>query len=165
MFHFSAMRSAPSNWEVNSYWGKYDFGTGRPYSPREFDPIGTRLMTSTPQPIAMSTTPDPTRLVATFVACCDDPHCVSTVVAATDRGRPAVNHAVRAMLNDCSPTWLTQPATTWPISPGSMPERSITSCCIVANRSAGCMDERPPPRLPIGERTASTITTSVIAAA
>ena len=48
------------------------------------EPIGTRLMTSTPQATATSTTPAPTRPVARLVACCDEPHWVSTVVAATD---------------------------------------------------------------------------------
>ena len=33
------------------------------------------------------------------MACWLEPHWVSTVVAAADRGRPAVSHAVRAMLN------------------------------------------------------------------
>src|SRR5262249_10191277 len=30
MPHWSAMRSAPSNCDVTSYWGKYDLGIGRP---------------------------------------------------------------------------------------------------------------------------------------
>ena len=71
--------------------------------------MGTRLMTSTPQATATSTTPEATRLVARLVACWEEPHWVSTVVAATCSGRPAVSQAVRAMLNDCMPTWLTQP--------------------------------------------------------
>ena len=50
-----------------------------------FEPIGTRLMTSTPQARATSTTPEPTRPVATFVACWDDPHWVSTVVGGDRR--------------------------------------------------------------------------------
>ena len=43
------------------------------------------------------------------MACCDDPHWLSTVVAATERGRPAVSQAVRVTLKDCSPAWVTQP--------------------------------------------------------
>ena len=69
-------------------------------SPR-LEPIGTRLMTSTPQATATSTTPEPTRLVAKLVACWDEPHWLSTVVAATEMGRPAVSHAVRLTLKDC----------------------------------------------------------------
>ena len=84
-------------------------------------PIGTRLITSTPQARATSTTPAPTSAVARSVACWLLPHWVSTVVAAIVSGRPAASHAVRPMLNACSPTWLTQPPTTWSISAGSMP--------------------------------------------
>ena len=50
-------------------------------------PIGTRLIASTPHARATSTTPAPTSDVARLVACCDDPHWVSTVVAATDSGQ------------------------------------------------------------------------------
>ena len=89
-------------------------GTPRPSFLDEFEPMGTRDMSSTPQAMATSTTPEPTRLVARLVACCDEPHWVSTVVAAVVSGRPALSQAVRPMLNDCSPTWLTHPVTTWP---------------------------------------------------
>ena len=61
---------------------------------------------------ATSTTPDPIIDAARLVACCDDPHWLSTVVAATSSGSPALSQAVRAMLNVCSPTWLTQPPMT-----------------------------------------------------
>ena len=61
-------------------------------------PIGIRLITSTPQATAMSTTPEPTSEEARLVACCDEPHCVSTVVAAVESGRPAASQAVRVML-------------------------------------------------------------------
>ena len=62
-----------------------------------------------PHDSATSTTPDPTIDAARLVACCDDPHWLSTVVAATSSGSPALSQAVRAMLNVCSPTWLTHP--------------------------------------------------------
>ena len=90
MPHLSAMRSAPSNCEVISYCGKYDFGIGmpRPRSLRPLEPIGTRLITSTPPARAESTAPLPTRAVARLVACCDEPHWVSTVVLATDEREP-----------------------------------------------------------------------------
>ena len=54
-----------------------------------------------------------------------DPHWVSMVVAATVNGNPAASQALRVMFNVCSPTWLTQPPTTWPTSLGSMPVRSM----------------------------------------
>src|SRR4051812_42934556 len=111
MPHLSAMRSAPSNCVVHSYRAKYDFGTALPTPSLRLDPIGTRLMSSTPHATATSTTPDATRLVAMLVACWDEPHWPSTVVAAAERGSPAASHAVRVMLNACMPTWLTQPPT------------------------------------------------------
>jgi hypothetical protein len=85
---------------------------GRPNSPRVAAPNGTRDIDSTPQESATSTTPARTSVAARFVACCDEPHWESTVVAATVIGRPALSQAVRAMLKVCSPTWLTQPPTT-----------------------------------------------------
>ena len=62
-----------------------------------------------------------------------------------------MSHAVRATLNDCSPTWLTQPPTTWPTSAGSMPDcaRSARSAR-APSRSAGWTVDRPPLRRPIG---------------
>ncbi len=54
--------------------------------------MGTRLMTSTPQAAATSTTPAEMKLLAMLVACCDEPHWLSTVVQAAEIGqarRPA----------------------------------------------------------------------------
>src|SRR4051812_24882192 len=127
------------------------------------EPSGTRLIISTPQASTVSTAPEEMSPAARLVACCDEPHWLSTVVAATVSGSPAANQAVRAMLNDCSPTWLTQPPTTWSTTVGSIPARAMASFCTAPSRSAACMLDRPPPRRPIGLRTASTITTSVMA--
>src|SRR6187431_2783457 len=123
------------------------------------EPIGIRLIASTPQARPRSITPAPTSDDTRLVACWLEPHCVSTVVAAVDIGRPAASHAVRDTLNACSPTWLTQPPTTWPTSVGSMPVRSTIARWTIESTSAGCMVDRPPPRLPMGVRTASTMTT------
>ena len=46
-------------------------------------------MLSTPQLSATSTTPAFTSVAARLVACCDEPHWASTVVAATSSGMPA----------------------------------------------------------------------------
>ena len=64
--------------------------------------MGTRLMTSTPQATATSTTPEPTRLVAKLVACWDEPHWLSTVVRG-DRDRAGRRSATRCglTLKDC----------------------------------------------------------------
>ena len=61
--------------------------------PARLDPIGARLITSTPQAAATSTTPEATKLVAMLVACWDEPHWESTVVQAVVTGRPAVSQA------------------------------------------------------------------------
>src|SRR3954452_17954559 len=114
-----------------------------------------------PQLSALSTTPPFTSATARLVACCDDPHWASTVVAATSIGMPALSHAVRAMLNVWGPTWPTQPPMTWPIDAGSMPLRWTAATCTAPRSSAGCSLLSPPLRLPSGDRTASTMTTSV----
>src|SRR5881392_1228238 len=129
-----------------------------------FDPMGTRLIDSTPHVTTTSAAPPATNELARLVACWDEPHCESTVVAATVRGSPAVSHEVRAMLNDCSPTWDTHPPTTCSTWAGSVPDRSTTACWTAPSSSDGCTLDNPPPRLPMGVRTASTITTSVMTA-
>ena len=43
-------------------------------------------MLSTPAAIVMSQTPDWMRFAAKWIACCDEPHCRSTVVAGTSIG-------------------------------------------------------------------------------
>jgi len=45
---------------------------------------------------------------------------------------------------------------------GSIPVRSIRARMLWAPRSAGCSPDRPPPRLPTGVRTASTMKASVM---
>ena len=46
-------------------------------------PSGTRLMASTPQATPTSMASAATRLFTKWLACCDDPHWQSMVVAAT----------------------------------------------------------------------------------
>jgi hypothetical protein len=77
------MRSAASNWVTYSYWAKYDFVSGRPGPFETATPSGIRLIDSTPHAMATSTTPDATNAAARLVACCDEPHCASTVVPAS----------------------------------------------------------------------------------
>ncbi len=55
----------------------------RPTPAAALAPSGTRLMASTPQPMAVSTAPAAMRLLTKWLACCDEPHWQSTVVAAT----------------------------------------------------------------------------------
>src|SRR5205823_6519364 len=144
---------------------KYVLGSGRPGPALVAEPSGIRLIDSTPHVSTTSAAPDATSPAPRLVACWDDPHWLSTVVAATVIGSPAASHAVRAMLNDCSPDIVTQPPMTWSTSAGSIPARSTQAFCTAPSRSAGCMVDRPPPRRPMGLRTASTMTTSAMAGA
>src|SRR5215207_5063171 len=66
------------------------------------------------------------------------------------------------MLLDWSPTCETHPHTTSSTMSGSTPARSISALSTIADRSAACMSDSPPLRLPTGVRTASTITVSRI---
>src|SRR3954463_10857130 len=66
------------------------------------------------------------------------------------------------MLLDWSPTCDTQPQTTSSMIPGATPARSTSAVRTSADKSAACISESPPLRLPTGVRTASTITVSRI---
>ena len=71
---------------------------------RASEPIGVRDMISTPQPIAMSTSPEAMALAAVWIACCDEPHMRFIVVPQVVTGKPAISAATRAMFMPCSPT-------------------------------------------------------------
>src|ERR1700760_4569254 len=66
------------------------------------------------------------------------------------------------MLLDWSPTCETHPHTTSSTMSGSIPARSASALSTIADRSAACISDSPPLRLPTGVRTASTITVSRI---
>ena len=87
-----------------------------------------------------------------WLACCPLPHWQSTVVAPTCSGKPAVSHATRLMLLDCSPYWVTQPPMTCSTSPASMPALSTSAFCTAPSSSVACRPDNHPFRLPIGLR-------------
>src|SRR6202012_5401736 len=95
--------------------------------------------------------------------CWLDPHWRSTVTPGTVSGQPAVSTAVRAMSRACSPACETHPQITSSTIPGSMPALCASALSTCADRSAACTPDRPPLRLPTGERTASTMTASAMA--
>src|SRR5436305_605987 len=126
------------------------------------EPIGTRDIDSTPADTTRSSWPDQIAAAALKFDCIDEPHCRSTVVPATDSGQPATSGAMRPMFQPCSPTCDTQPIWTSSTSAGSnawRPTRSFSTC--PASSSARIFDSDPF-RLPIGDRTASTIRASRI---
>ena len=112
-------------------------------------------MFCTPPATTRSAVPDSTAWAAKCTACCEEPHCRSTVTPGTDSGSPAASQAVRAMSPACGPTVSTQPKTTSSTSAGSIPVRASRAAMTCAPRSAGCAAARPPPRRPTGVRTAS----------
>ncbi len=71
--------------------------------------MGTRLIDSTPPPMAMSMAPDMTAWAAKWTACWAEPHCRSTVVPGTVSGNPAARAALRPMFMACSPTVMVHP--------------------------------------------------------
>src|ERR1700676_2236015 len=94
------------------------------------------------------------------MACWEDPHCRSTVVAGTLWGRPAATQPLRVTLVPCSPDWVTQPPITSSTVSGSTPVRPTSVVSAKPRRSTGCQCDRAPPRLPRVVRTTSTMTAS-----
>src|SRR6516164_7962377 len=127
-------------------------------------PSGTRLMLSTPPATTTSLAPHMTACAAKSRACWLEPQARLTVVPGMLSGQSAASTANRAMLLDWSPIWDTQPQMTSSTRAGSSPARLAISVSTSADRSTGCTPASPPPRLPTGVRTASTITASRIAA-
>ena len=102
--HLSANTCATQNWmpSVLFVFARKS-GLNGPMPPRAFDDIGERVIDSTPHAIPMSYAPAITPCATKCAACCDDPHCRSTLVAGTLHGRPAATHALRVTLQPCSP--------------------------------------------------------------
>src|SRR4051794_26668446 len=121
-------------------------------------PSGTLLITSTPPATTTSCCPDITACTAKSSACWLEPQARLTVVPGMDSGHPAARTEYRPMLLDWSPTCDTQPQTTSSTIPGSTPARSTSAVSTSADKSAACISDSPPLRLPTGVRTASTIT-------
>src|SRR2546428_4139274 len=94
--------------------------------------------------------------------CIEEPHCRSTVAAQTLDGQPATSVAMRPTFSACSPIWVTQPICTSSISLGSRSWRATSPFSTCAASSSARTEESVPFRFPIGLRTASTISASVI---
>src|SRR2546423_512201 len=126
------------------------------------EPIGTRDIDSTRAETTTSSWPAATAAAALKFPCIDEPHCRSTVVPQTDSGQPATSGAIRPMFQPCSPTCETQPIWMSSISAGSSSWRPTSPFSTCPARSSARIFESDPFRLPIGERTASTISASRI---
>src|SRR5215213_2479932 len=128
--------------------------------PLMVEPIGTRVMCSTPPATTSWYPPAMIPWAANCTACWEEPHWRSMVVAGTSSGSPAASQALRATFTDCSPIWDTQPRITSSTSAGSTPLRSTSARSAAAPRSTACTPASPPLRRPTGVRTAPTITGS-----
>ncbi len=151
-----AMRSAPRNWFGMSM--SHDSARGLPVPSGMLAPSGTRDIISTPQAMPVSITPAWIRPATRCVDCWADEHWASMVVPAVCWGRPARSHARRTRALDCSPACVTQPPMTCSTSAGSTPARSRTARYVAARVSWACSPARWPRRLPMGVRTAATMT-------
>ena len=80
--HLSASTCATQNWmpSVLLVFARKS-GLNGPMPPRAFDDIGARVIDSTPHAIPMSYAPAITPCATKCAACCDEPHCRSTLVA------------------------------------------------------------------------------------
>ena len=153
---FLAIRSAASNWLGMSI--DQSSGRGSPVPGGTLAPSGMRVIASTPAAIPISIVPAAIMSLTMWAACWPEPHWASTMVPPVCWASPACSQARRTMPLDCSPAWVTQPATTWSTRSESSPERARTSPIAWPISTAGCTPASQPFLLPRGVRTASMIT-------
>ena len=165
--HFSAISSAPRNWLIS--WSPYRSspavrpragGPGRARRPMVVgDAIGTRLITSTPPATTRSLDAASTACAAKWTACCDEPHCRSSVVPGTALRQPGREHGdagdVRRLRRRPGST---QPritsSTSRRVDAGALQQRREER----ARRGPpGGRPTSPPLRRPTGVRTAATM--------
>ena len=115
----------------------------------------TRLMDSTPPPIAMSFMPDITCAAARFTASRPEAQNRLIWMPGTSFAYPAARTAARAMSPPASPTGSTQPSTTSSTSAGSRPLRSRTASSVWRASDREVTSCREPSALPLprGVRT------------
>jgi len=122
-----------------------------------FEPIGTRDIISTPAETTRSSCPEATAAAALKFPCIDEPHWRSTLVPQTVSGQPATSGTIRPMFQPCSPIWVTQPIWTSSTSAGSRSWRATSPFRTCPQSSSPRILDSAPFRLPIGLRTASTM--------
>ena len=102
-----------------------------------FEPIGTRVMLSTPPAITRSCVSLITACTAKWIACWPEPHWRSTLVPGTLSGSDDDSTQLRAMFAACAPLCMTQPKITSSIAAGSTPVRATSASSTLPPRSAG----------------------------
>src|SRR5712691_5629699 len=101
------------------------------------EPMGRRLMFSTPHASTTSSTPEAIKLYARLVASCEEPHWESTVMQGTSLAPPCASQAVRETFIAWTPTWLIHPPTTCPTSEALIPARPSTPFRTCPSTSVG----------------------------
>src|SRR3981189_2362698 len=101
--HFAAIISAES--PCGTRFGQFSIGPGDagPPPPTASEPIGTRVMCSTPPATTSWAAPLITAWAAEFTACSPEPQNRLTVVPGTSTRRGAAGAAPRAILLPCAP--------------------------------------------------------------
>ena len=157
-FHWRAMSSAERPWGTRSGKRAASRGEVGPSPPARSEPIGMRVIDSTPPASPSSICPAITAWATSTTALSPLPQSRFTVLPGTEMGRPAARAAARATSKACSPTWVTQPRTTSSTRSGEMPVRASAASSTWAARSTAWTAARLPLRFPRGVRTASTMT-------
>ena len=156
--HFSAMSSAEIPCGTRFGYRSMQPRAERVRPASSDEPIGTRVMLSTPAAITTSYAPAITPCAAKCSACCDEPHCRSIDVPGTVSGKPAASSALRPMLSACSPTCddaAHDHVVDHARDRGRCASTSVAAC---ARRGRpGASPASWPLRRPSGVRTASTI--------
>src|SRR5581483_11075921 len=124
--------------------------------------MGIIDMFCTPPAMITSFVPLITAWAAKWMACCEEPHWRAMVVPGSSSGRPAASQHVRAMSPAWGPMASRHPKKTSSTASGSRSLRSTSAWSTWAPRSAGWTWARPPPRLPTGVRTATTMYASAM---
>ena len=92
------------------------------------EPIGQRLMLSTPPAYTRSYAPDAAPCAARFTAVWPDPQKRFRLTPAISIGQPAARTAARATQAPCSPVSVTQPMIASSMRVGSTPVRATMAC-------------------------------------
>ena len=133
--HFSAMSSAESPWCVRSGKRSASRGEVGPSPKPASEPIGIRVIDSTPPPMPSWICPARMPCAMSATAVSPLPHRRFTVFPGTAMGNPAASAAPRATSKACSPICVTQPRTTSSTRSAGTPVRSTAAPSTCAARS------------------------------
>ncbi len=122
--HLRAISSAERPWWVRSGKRSASRGEVGPSPKPASEPIGMRVIDSTPPPMPSWICPARMPCAMSATAVSPLPQSRFTVLPGTSMGIPAASTAPRATSKACSPIWVTQPSTTSSTRPAGTPVRS-----------------------------------------